>query len=57
VSVNAVQQDETPEELPEGWTGCRLGDIADLVSGAGFPLEKQGRKGLQYRMMLPKAAR
>ncbi|MGA7740660.1 MAG: restriction endonuclease subunit S [Polyangia bacterium] len=31
------------EELPEGWAGTSLGDLADLTSGAGFPLEHQGR--------------
>lgn len=35
-------------ELPNGWAQARLGEIADLVSGAGFPLNMQNRKGLPY---------
>jgi type I restriction enzyme S subunit len=31
------------DELPEGWAETKLGDLADLMSGAGFPLEHQGR--------------
>ena len=34
--------------IPEGWTHAMLGETARLVSGAGFPLEHQGKKGLKY---------
>jgi type I restriction enzyme S subunit len=36
------------DELPEGWCRSTLGDLADLVSGAGFPIKYQGRTGLRY---------
>jgi type I restriction enzyme S subunit len=34
--------------LPQGWCSAKLGEVADLVSGAGFPLKFQGRTGLTY---------
>ena len=30
-------------ELPDGWRVARLGDVADVRSGVGFPLDRQGR--------------
>ena len=36
------------EELPEGWVWSSLGESCVLVSGAGFPLEFQGKKGSCY---------
>lgn len=34
------------DELPDGWAVARLGDVVELVSGAGFPLDQQERQGL-----------
>lgn len=34
--------------LPAHWEMTRLGQVADLVSGAGFPLEHQNKTGLKY---------
>jgi type I restriction enzyme S subunit len=34
--------------IPEGWEYASLGDVADLVSGAGFPLDQQGKNGLEF---------
>jgi restriction endonuclease S subunit len=39
---------QSGEELPPGWRWVRLGDIADVVNGVGFPEHLQGRKGLPY---------
>jgi len=38
----------TDTDLPEGWCHASLGTVAELVSGAGFPLDRQGRQGLAY---------
>jgi type I restriction enzyme S subunit len=32
----------------EEWSDVRLGDVAELVSGAGFPLVHQRKQGLRY---------
>jgi len=36
------------DELPEGWCRSSLGNLSELVSGAGFPIKYQGRTGLRY---------
>jgi len=36
------------DELPEGWVASRFGDAAELVSGAGFPLDLQNRHDGEY---------
>ena len=38
----------TISDLPEGWSGTTLGVVCHLESGAGFPLEYQGRLELKY---------
>lgn len=35
-------------EVPEGWQNLCLSDVADLISGAGFPEILQGQQNLQY---------
>lgn len=35
-------------DRPDGWASTSLGTICELVSGTGFPLDEQGRKGLQF---------
>lgn len=32
--------------LPNGWISSKLGEVAELVSGAGFPINYQNQKGL-----------
>ena len=34
--------------VPEGWRLVRLGDVADVQSGVGFPLDRQGRRSGDY---------
>lgn len=34
--------------LPPGWRWVRLGEVADVVNGVGFPVHLQGRKDLPY---------
>lgn len=34
--------------VPHGWVMAKLGDVAKLVSGAGFPERFQNKKGLPY---------
>jgi type I restriction enzyme, S subunit len=54
--MSATTQEQKPEtiapfgdaDLPEGWAQTDLGTVAELVSGAGFPLAHQGRLGLPY---------
>jgi type I restriction enzyme S subunit len=36
------------DELPEGWCRSTLGNLSELVSGAGFLIKYQGRTGLRY---------
>lgn len=33
-------------ELPQGWAAALLGDVVELVGGAGFPIDQQKRQGL-----------
>jgi len=40
--------DAADSDLPEGWARAALGEIAELVGGAGFPLESQGKRNLKY---------
>ena len=35
-------------ELPDGWRLMRLGDVADVRSGIGFPIDRQGRETGTY---------
>ena len=35
-------------QVPEGWEVVRLGEIAQVRSGAGFPLDKQGQRNGAY---------
>ena len=37
-----------PAAVPDGWQVVRLGDVADVRSGVGFPLERQGRRSGTY---------
>ena len=34
--------------MPDGWEVVRLGDIAQVRSGVGFPLNRQGRRNGAY---------
>lgn len=44
----SLSQAEADNALPEGWQWVALGSVAELVSGAGFPTELQGQKGLPF---------
>ncbi|WP_326902569.1 restriction endonuclease subunit S [Kosakonia cowanii] len=35
-------------KLPEGWVGSKLGDVADVNSGIGFPIKYQGKSSGDY---------
>ena len=35
-------------ELPDGWRMVRMGDVADVRSGIGFPIDRQGRETGTY---------
>ena len=37
-----------PTDVPDGWRIARLGDIAEVRGGVGFPLERQGRREGAY---------
>ena len=39
---------ESKTQVPDGWEVVRLGDIAQVRSGVGFPLERQGRRNGVY---------
>ncbi len=34
--------------IPKSWRSVRLGDVAEVRSGVGFPLDRQGRKSSDY---------
>jgi type I restriction enzyme S subunit len=38
----------TRGDLPEGWALATLGELAELASGAGFPIKYQHRKGFEF---------
>ena len=35
-------------QVPDGWRVARLGDVAEVRGGVGFPLDRQGRKSGDY---------
>ncbi len=51
--ANKNREGEAPAEplngeLPEGWILTSLGNVSQLVAGAGFPLDLQGQKGRTF---------
>ena len=36
----SAEPENDGSELPEGWAASRLGDVASLISGAGFPIDQ-----------------
>ncbi len=41
----AITDEEKPFELPKGWEWCRVGDIAELISGKGFKKSEYSDRG------------
>ena len=35
-------------EVPDGWRKVRLGEVANVRSGIGFPIDRQGRETGTY---------
>ena len=47
-TTEKIKTCKEPYELPEGWRWVKLGSVAKIVSGFGFPKRFQGRKDLKY---------
>ncbi|MBM3188864.1 MAG: hypothetical protein FJZ90_09100 [Chloroflexi bacterium] len=47
-TTKTQRHEEQPRGLPDGWRWVRLGDVAHVVNGVGFPEHLQGRTDLPY---------